>query len=186
MVFFKKIIRRNSAPNLSKMPENSQKCGRELGKRCYNKGAVGIIFAICLPVLALAMAVAINIGSSYNTQERLQMALDAAGSVLAASGTGLGQYPSSESITLAQEFFVYTFCDAPGSYSTCYFYGSNGGFLPHLNGSSIKVSGYDGYGRLHITATAYAPLISLGIFPKTQRVTASSVVVFDEAKNRNK
>lgn len=143
-----------------------------------NKGAVAIAFALTLPVLALCTAVAVNLGMSYLTEEQLQMALDAAASALAVSGVAPYQSPQGPAYYNAQMMFVYTFCAYPAAYNEC----SNGGsFQPHLWGSWIHYTGFDGYGRLHITATAYAPLISLWVFPKSQKVVANSVVVFAQS-----
>ena len=151
-----------------------------------NKGAVAIAFALTLPVLAICTAVAVNLGMCYLTEEQLQMALDAAASAIAISGLAPFQEPSygGNIYWNAQMMFVYTFCAYPASYYSCT---NSWRFQPRLNGNGIHYTGFDGYGRLHITAAAYAPLMSLwGLFPTQQRIVANSVVVFAQSGSGKK
>ncbi|MBO6035497.1 MAG: hypothetical protein J6P38_00200, partial [Acetobacter sp.] len=149
-----------------------------------NKGAVAIAFALTLPVLAICTAVAVNLGMCYLTEEQLQMALDAAASVLATTGVAPFQEPQGVPYWDAQLAFAYTFCAYPAAYTAC---SNSWRFQPRLNGSQIHYTGFDGYGRLHITAYAYAPLMSLwGVFPTQQRIVANSVVVFAQSGSGKK
>ena len=105
-----------------------------------NKGAVAIAFALTLPVLAICTAVAVNLGVCYLTEEQLQMALDAAASVLATTGVAPFQEPQGNYYWNAQMVFIYTFCAYPESYSGCT---NSWRFQPRLNGSWIHYIGFD-------------------------------------------
>ena len=120
----------------------------------------------------------------YLTEEQLQMALDAAASAIAVSGVAPFQQPQGNAYYNGQMMFIYTFCAYPASYYSCT---NSWRFQPRLNGNGIHYTGFDGYGRLHITAAAYAPLMSLwGLFPTQQRIVANSVVVFAQSGSGKK